>query len=291
MKRAAAAFVVAGSLAGPAVADVLVGADGTRLPGRWIETRAGRHVFDSALLGRIEVPVDRATIERDQAAPAPVTPPSPWGLDISAKLGVDRGSLKTPDDDLDATLRLEHRTERGEWLGVFDYSYRRTDDVLKDDDLTASLAYDRLLGERRFVAGRLYGTSELRSDGDHDATQTASIAAGWRGWEGPGQYLRIGPSVGFIAIDRGDARFEGPALGVYARAKGPIVGKVTFNGELQLLDSLGDGRYGDLALQLRHPLSERLYLALAWDYEWSDFDIESGVSSEWHWVLGWKSRR
>jgi hypothetical protein len=283
------AVAVLALAAGGARADVLVGADGSRLQGTWVETRGGRHVFESTLLGRIEVPSDRATVER--AAPAVPAPVSPWATDVSMKLGIDRGSLKTPDDDLDATLRLERHSARGEWLGVVDYSYRRTDDVRKDDDITASLGYDRLRGPRSFVAGRIYGTRELRSDGEYDATQTASLAMGWRGWEGPDRYLRIGPSVGYLAIDRGDAHFDGGALGLYARGRGPVVGKVTFNAELQVLDSLGEGRYADLALQLRQPLGEHLYLALAWDYTWSDFDVESGVSSEWHWVLGWKSRR
>jgi hypothetical protein len=285
------AAALLGLAAGNACADVLVGADGSRLQGTLVATRDGRHVFDSSLLGRVEVPVDRAKVERGPAVAVTATPASPWATDVSMKLGIDRGSLKTPDDDLDATLRLERRTGRGEWLGVLDYSYRRTDDVRKDDDITASLAYDRLRGPRSFVAGRLYGTRELRSDGQYDATQTASLALGWRGWEGPERYLRIGPSLGYLAIDRGDAHFDGGALGLYARGRGPVVGKVTFNAELQFLDTLGEGRYADLALQLRHPLGEHLYLALAWDYTWSDFDIESGVTSEWHWVLGWKSRR
>jgi hypothetical protein len=287
-RRVAAAML--GLAAGGAHADVLVGADGSRLPGTFVGARGDTLVFDSALLGRIEVPADRAKVERDARAPGVAAPASPWTTDVSMKLGIDRGSLKTPDDDLDATLRLEHATPRGEWLGVHDYSHRRTGDVRKDDDLPASLAYDRLRGPRSFLAGRIHGTQELRSDGDYDTTQTASLALGWRGWEGPDRYLRIGPSLGYVAIDRGPDHFDGGAVGLYARGRGPIVGKVTFNAELQLLDTLGEGRYGDLALQLRHPLGEHLYLALAWDYTWSDFDVESGVSSEWHWVLGWKSR-
>jgi hypothetical protein len=66
--------------------------------------------------------------------------------------------------------------------------------------------------------------------------------------------------------------------------------KVGFSSELQLLDSFGDGRYANLEFRLRHPLSEHLYLALTWNYVWSDVDIESGITSEWRWVLGWQSK-
>ncbi len=284
------AALLAGSLAvfGMARADVLVGADGSRLQGTLVATKSGRYVFDSTLLGRVEVATERANVVvSTQTTSRSPGPSRSWSADVSAKLGVERGSLRTPDDDLDAALRVERRTERGEWLAVLDYGYRRTDEVRKENDVVASVAYDHLRGPRSIAAGRLYGTRELRSDGDYDSTRTASFALGWRGWEGPDRFVRVGPAIGYVAITRGAQDFDGSAVGLYARARGPVGGRVSVTAELQLLDTLGDGRYGDLALQLRHPLSDELYVALTWDYTWSQFDIESGISSEWHWVLGW----
>lgn len=287
----AAAVFLLGSAS--AAADVLVGAQGERIPGRLVEIREGFIVFDSDSFGRLQVREGQAHVERDTAstsvAPAASPAPSAWRADFNAKLGIDRGSLKTAEDDLDATLKLVRISPRGEWHASFDYSYKRTDGTLKDDDLALSLSYDHLLPERRFMAGRVLATTELTSEG-YDATQTLSLAYGWRLWEGKERYLRIGPALGYLAMDRGDERFSGPAFGLYARGKGPVWRKLSYSSELQVLDSFGDGRYANLQLQLRHPLSEHLYLALAWDYVWSDVDIESGITSEWRWVLGWQSQ-
>ena len=59
------AALLAGSLAvfGMARADVLVGADGSRLQGTLVATKSGRYVFDSTLLGRVEVATARFCLE------------------------------------------------------------------------------------------------------------------------------------------------------------------------------------------------------------------------------------
>lgn len=57
---------------------------------------------------------------------------------------------------------------------------------------------------------------------------------------------------------------------------------------MQLLDSMGDGRYATLQMRARRPLGDRLFIAMAWEYEWSDFSIESGITSEWRWEVGWR---
>ena len=300
--------------AATASAEVLVGTQGERIPGRWIETRDGVITFDSPLLGRLQVPADRARVEPDAPAASAASPgnattstqhaadaaraaaptaataakASPWSFDIAVKLGADRGSLKTPEDDLDATLKLVRADAAGELHATFDYNYKRTDGVLKDDDLFASLSYDRLLSHERFLAGRGMVATELSSEG-YDATRALSLAYGWRLWEGRQRYLRIGPAVGWLAMERGPERFNGAAFGLHARAQGPLWRRVDFTAELQALDSFQDGRYAALDLRLRHALGERLYLALAWNYLWSDVDIESGITSEWRWVLGWRS--
>lgn len=311
--------LAAAACAASASAEVLVGAAGERIPGRWIETRDGVIVFESPLLGRLRVPADRARVEADppassagqdatppamqaagtaDAGPPATDPaaraadaiaaPSPWSFDIAVKLGADRGSLKTPEDDLDATLKLVRANAAGELHATLDYNYKRTDGVLKDDDLFASLTYDRLLSHDRFLAGRGMIATELSSEG-YDATRALSLAYGWRLWEGRQRYLRIGPAVGWLAMERGPERFNGAAAGLHARAQGPLWRRVDFSAELQALDSFQDGRYAALDLRVRHALGERLYLALAWNYLWSDVDIESGITSEWRWVLGWRS--
>lgn len=300
--------LAAAACAATASAEVLVGAQGERIPGRWIETRDGVITFDSPLLGRLKVPADRARVEPDAPAataeergqlhlppaenePDPALPAakaSPWSFDVAVKLGADRGSLKTPEDDLDATLKLVRADAAGELHATIDYNYKRTDGVLKDDDLFASLSYDRLLSHDRFLAGRGMVATELSSEG-YDVTRSLSLAYGWRLWEGRQRYVRIGPAVGWLAMERGQERFNGAAFGLHARAQGPLWRRVDFTAELQALDSFQDGRYAALDLRLRHALGERLYLALAWNYLWSDVDIESGITSEWRWVLGWRS--
>ena len=290
MKLASPAQVLAGAVlllaAGQADADaILVGAKGERLGGKVVERGDGYIVFDSDSFGRLRVRADQVRIEEAVAAD-----PSPWSTDVSLKFGVDRGSLKTPEDDLDATLRFMHRSAQGELHGSVDYNYKRTDGVLRDDDITASLSYDRLLANRRFVAGRVLGATELTTEG-YDRTGTVSFAYGWRFGEREDRYLRLGPALGYLTMDRGDRHFGGAAYGLYLRAKGPLFKRISYAGELQVLDALGNGRYANLDFRLQHPLGEHLYLALAWNYVWSDVDIESGITSEWRWVLGWRSQR
>ncbi|HWS76864.1 MAG TPA: DUF481 domain-containing protein, partial [Thermomonas sp.] len=184
-------------------------------------------------------------------------------------------------------LTAVRRTERGEWHGNLAYKYKKTEGELRDNDWLASLAYDRFVSEHRFNAARLMLDNEL-ADGGYDATATATVATGWRLWETPKHYLRIGPALGYLAITRGDERFQGAALGVYARGMTPLYWKATLTGELQFLDSLGTGRYGGAAVRVSRPLSEHLVLSLGWDYAWTDLDLESGVTSVWRWDIAWR---
>jgi hypothetical protein len=298
-------------LSGLAAADVLVSASGDRLKGRLLERREGVLVFESELLGRIEVSEQRARVEPDPAAEAnlaaspgepapdahdaaPATPEAApeakvtrWSTDLSVRLAVDRGSLETPEEDLRVALRGTRPTREGVITAGLDRRHRRTDGDLRDDDWRLESSYERFLDEQHFVAGRALAQRELNS-GHDDQTHAALVAAGWRRWEGENQHLRIGPALGYLGATRSQGQFDSGALGLYATAEGPAWAKLRFGGELIVLDSLGDGRYAYLELRLRQPLGERLFLALVWNYAWSDFDIEPGVRSEWRWDLGWR---
>lgn len=313
MKRVALrALAVAALLgSGPLHADTLVGRNGDRIAGRFVEENNGTIVFVSDLFGRLEVASDQAHVEFEgaaAAAPSKAAPPeqavpsaastspaavaggagSPrWSTDVGIKLNLDRGSLKTSEDRLDVRLTTVRTSVRGEWHGNLAYKFKRTEDELRDNDWLASLAYDRFVSERRFNAARLMLGNELADDG-YDATATATLATGWRLWETPNHYLRIGPAVGYLAITRGDERFNGPALGLYARGMTPLWWKAQLTGELQVLDSLGDGRYGGAAFRISRPLSEHLVLSLGWDYAWTGLAVESGVTSVWRWDLSWR---
>jgi hypothetical protein len=208
-------------------------------------------------------------------------------LDTGVKLNLDRGSLKTSEDRLDVRLDLTRKALRGELHGSINYKYKRTEEELRDDDWLASLSYDRFVSDRRFNAGRLMLSNEYTADG-YDATQTISMATGWRLWESHDHYLRVGPAIGYLAISRGDQQFDGAALGIYARALAPLLWRSSLTGELQALDTLGNGRHVDLELRIRHPLTERIFISMGWDYVWSDFDIESGITSVWRWDMGWR---
>ncbi len=285
-------------------ADVLVSANGDRLKGRLLERREGVLVFQSDLLGRVEVPAENAVIEPDPvsaasatgpdaaAVPVPAAPPpdvpSPrWSSDVGVRLSVDRGSLETPENDFRISVKGQRPTRNGVINTGIDYRHKLTDDVLKDDDWDIEVGYQRFLGADHFVAGRLLAHRELTSEG-YEETKAALLAAGWRWWEAKDQHLRVGPALGYLSVLRSQGRFNAPALGLYATAEGRAWSRVRFSSELVLLDSLGDGRYANLELRLRQPLGERLYLALVWDYAWSDFDIEPGLRSEWRWDLGWR---
>lgn len=298
--RAFALAVLLGS--GPLHADILVGRNGDRISGQFVEHANGRIVFISDAFGRLEVPADTAHVEFEgidptapaaiAAAPAsdhevePAAAPR-WSMDIGAKINLDRGSLKTSEDRLDARLTAVRRTERGEWHGNLSYKYKKTEDELRDNDWLASLAYDRFVSEHRFRAARLMLDNELADDG-YDSTYAATLASGWRLWETPKHYLRIGPAVGYLAITRGDERFQGAALGLYARGMTPLYWKATLTGEMQFLDSLGKGRYGGAAVRINRPLTEHLVLSLGWDYAWTDLALESGVTSVWRWDIAWR---
>ena len=301
--RAFAVAVLLGSA--PLHADTLVGRNGDRISGRFVEQVDGRIVFNSDVFGRLEVASDQAHVEFEGIDPttlAPVAEPTTtaqansvagpaaaprWSMDVGAKINLDRGSLKTSEDRLDARLTSVRRTERGELHGNLAYKYKKTEGELRDNDWLASLAYDRFVSDRRFNAARLMLDNEL-ADGGYDATATATVATGWRLWETPKHYLRIGPAVGYLAITRGDDRFQGAALGVYARGMTPLYWKATLTGELQFLDSLGKGRYGGAAVRLSRPVSDHLVLSLGWDYAWTDLDLESGVTSVWRWDIAWR---
>ncbi|HWS79011.1 MAG TPA: DUF481 domain-containing protein [Thermomonas sp.] len=301
--RALMVAVLLGS--GPLHADTLVGRNGDRISGRVVEQANGRIVFISDMFGRLEVSSDEAHVEFDasdaidaaalpsaaqpvQAASVAAPGASPrWAMDLGAKLNLDRGSLKTSEDRLDARLTAVRRTQRGEWHGNLGYKFKKTEGELRDNDWQASLAYDRFVSEHRFNAARVLLVNEL-ADGGYDATATATLATGWRLWEAPTHYLRIGPAVGYLAVTRGDDRFSGAALGLYARGMTPLHWKATLTGELQFLDSLGKGRYGGAAVRLSRPLSEHLVLSLGWDYAWTDLDLESGVTSVWRWDIAWR---
>lgn len=295
-------------LPGLAFADVLVSPSGDRLQGRLLERRDGVLVFESELLGRIEVPEQRARIEPDPpseagvaaspAAPAANPPDAApkatpdagvqrWSSDLGVRLSVDRGSLETPEEDLRVSLKSTRPTRQGVVRTGIDRRHRRTDGDLRDDDWRLESSYERFLSDQYFVAGRALASQELSSD-QYDKTYAALAAAGWRLWEGEKQYLRIGPALGYLGATRSQGQFDSGALGLYATAEGPMWAKLRFGGELVVLDSLGDGRYANLEMRLRQPLGDRLYLALVWNYAWSDFDIEPGVRSEWRWDLGWR---
>jgi hypothetical protein len=292
-------------------ADTLVGQNGDRLAGRFIEEKDGKIVFISDLLGRLEIASDQVRVEYDPDDERPLSPStqatqsaqssqssqsSPlveaattphWSMDLGVKINLDRGSLKTSEDRLDARLTSTRQTARGELHGNLWYKYKATEGEVRDNDWLGSLAYDRFVSPRRFNAGRLTLGSEL-VDGGYDSTGALSVATGWRLWETPKHFLRIGPALGYLSITRGDQGFKGGSVGLYARGLAPLMGKARLTGELQYLDTLGNGRYGTVAVRVTHPLTERLFVSLGWDYVWSDFDIESGISSQWRWDLGWR---
>ena len=280
-------------------ADVLIGPNGERLPGHVIEEKDGVLVFQSDFMGRITVQSDRARVEREPVPAAqdkPATQSSPaasasisaphWTSEIEAKIGQDRGSLKTPEDTRNVALKLSRKSDDGELTASAKYKYKKTDEQLKDDDWLASVSYDRFLAGDHFLVGRLLGSSELTSNG-YDKTGTIAAAYGWRLWEKPGQYLRIGPAAGYLSLERSGEKFDGPAVGLYARVKYPLWGGISFDGEVEQLNASAGNRYGIAELRLKRPLTERLYIALDWLYTASHVEIESGVSSEWRWVIGW----
>lgn len=284
-----------------AAEEVLVAANGDRVTGRVVERADGWLVFDSEAFGRIRVRESEAQVlsagepVANSPDPAPAEPAvqkaaNPWSFELGLKLGADRGSLETPENEVDATVRFVRTSEIGELHGNVAYGYTRSEDRLKDDDMSASLSYDRWMSDEHFISGRVIGSSDLVDDG-YDVTRTISAAWGWRLMEGDARYLRIGPALGYLWIERGQESFNGTALGLYARAKGPLAGRITYSGELQYLDSLDDGRYANLDFRLQHPLTDSLQVGLTWRYLWSDVAIDSGISSEWRWEITWRPHK
>jgi len=292
-------------------ADTLVGRNGDRIAGQFVEEKDGKIIFISDLFGKLELATDQAHVEHDtpdensRSPTMPATPSTPstpvtqvrtpdksddapnWSMDLGVKINLDRGSLKTSEDRLDANLTSTRQTARGELHGKLSYKYKATEGEVRDNDWLGSLAYDRFVSPRRFNAGRLTLGSEL-VDGSYDATSALSVATGWRFWETPRHFLRIGPALGYLSITRGDQAFSGASLGLYARGMTPLVGRARLTGEMQYLDTLGNGRYGTAAVRVTNPLTERMFVSLGWDYVWSDFDIESGITSVWRWDIGWR---
>jgi len=282
---------------GPALADVLVGPHGERLPGHVIEEKGEYITFESDFLGRVQVRSEQAHIERDPPPPpmpgappasskAAITPPH-WVFDLSLKLDQDRGSLKTPDDTFNSSGKATRASTDGELVATVDYKYRRTDNVLKDDNWLISTSYDKFLSSELFLSTRFLGVSNLTSAG-YDQTATLTAAGGWRLWEAPGKYVRIGPAIGYLAIKPGgEQTFDGPAIGFYARTVYPLWLGTILDGELQVLQASAGNRYSIVQMRLKRPISEHLYVAVDWLYTLSRVEVQSGIKSEWHWVLGW----
>jgi len=279
-------------------ADVLVGPNGERLPGHVVDEKDGVLIFQSDFLGRVQVRADMARVERDapaagvearrspsQATAAPTLPR--FVSDLGISFGQDRGSLKTLEDKLDGTWKLSRQTADGELAGTLTYKYKRTDHALKNDDWLGSISYDKFLSEDYFLNGRALGLNELTSQG-YESTGIFSLASGWRLLEEPNRYVRIGPAVGYMTLTRGGQTFDGAAIGLYARTVYPIFRRVSFEGEFQVLSAAHGNTYAISQLRLKRPLTPHLYLAVDWLYAWSHVDIESGIKSEWRWVLGWK---
>ncbi len=187
---------------------------------------------------------------------------------------------------MDASWKLARQTDDGELTGVLSYKYKNTDHVLKNDDWLGSISYDRFVSGDRFVNARLLGVTELADQG-YDASGTFSFAYGWRLWDEPQKYLRVGPAVGYLALKRSGQTFQGVAAGFYARSLYPLWLGVVMDEELQFLDASAASRYAISQMRLKRSINEHLYLALDWLYTWSHVEIESGVRSEWRWVLGW----
>ena len=296
---ACAAMLLCCAFPGEVRADVLVGPNGERLPGHVIEDKDGVLVFHSDFLGRITLQSDRARVEREPVRTdkdnaeeqagrsATKTTAAPrWSSEVEAKIGQDRGSLKTPEDTLNGAFKLSRKSDDGELTASAKYKYKKTAEQLKDDDWLASVSYDRFLDGDRFLAGRLLGSSELTSNG-YDKTGTIAAAYGWRFWEKPGRFLRIGPAAGYLSLERSGETFDGPAVGAYLRLKYPLWGRISLDAEVEQLNASAGNRYGIAEIRLKRPLTERLYVALDWLYTASHVEIESGVSSEWRWVIGW----
>ncbi len=285
------AALLAGLLPLTANADVLIGANGERLVGRVIKQKNGIIHFDSETLGRIKVPADKVRLE--STAPDAVAAPetaavltAQWHAEVSGKVSLDRGSLQTPEERLDMSFKLDRKTESHAFYSTLAYNYKRKNDVLDDDDWLLSLSDDKFISDERILSARLLATQELTSTGTDD-TLTLSAAYGWRLWETPERYLRIGPALGYLSMTRDTGEFKGPAAGLYTRALWPVFAKSTFSAELQALESFNDGSYVNLEMRLRRPLSKHFFVGVGWNYAWSDVELESGVTSKWRWDFGW----
>jgi hypothetical protein len=286
------AALLAGLLPLTANAEVLIGANGERLVGRVIKQKNGIIHFDSETLGRIKVPADKVRLEsaarETVAVPAAVAEPAAqWHAEVSGKLSLDRGSLQTPEERLDMSFKLDRLTETHAFYSTVSYNYKRKNNQMDDDDWLLSISDDKFISAERILSARLLATQELTSTGTDD-TLTLSAAYGWRLWETPEQYLRIGPALGYLSLTRDTGEFKGPAAGLYARALWPVFAKSTFSAELQALESFDDGSYVNLEMRLRRPLSEHFFVGVGWNYAWSDVELESGVTSKWRWDFGWK---
>jgi hypothetical protein len=285
------ATLFAGMIPAVAAAEVLIGANGERLVGRVIKQKNGIIHFDSETLGRIKVPADKvrlesAALDAGVSAETAAEPPVQWHAEVSGKVSLDRGSLQTPEDRLDMSFKLDRLTEKHAFYSTVSYNYKRKNDQLDDDDWLLSISDDKFISDDRILSARLLATQELTSTGTDD-TLTLSAAYGWRLWETPEQYLRIGPALGYLSLTRDTGEFKGPAAGLYARALWPVFAKSTFSAELQALESFDDGSYVNLEMRLRRPLSEHFFIGVGWNYSWSDVELESGVTSKWRWDFGW----
>lgn len=289
--------VLAFALAQPVYADVLLSANGERLVGRFIKEKNGIIYFNSDSLGRIKVSAEKMRIERtadaqqpaiaNQADPQIESAEAKWNAELSGKISIDRGSLQTPEDRLDITTKVERKTPNHELYSTVSYNYKNKNDVVDDDDWLISISDDKFLNEEHFIAARFLATQEKTTEG-FDQTQTLSAAYGWRLWETPEHYLRIGPALGYLSLARSDGEFNGPAVGIYGRALWPIFQANIFSAELQALDSLSDGSYVNLEMRLRRSITKHFFMGVAWNYSWSDVELESGITSKWRWDFGWQ---
>jgi putative salt-induced outer membrane protein YdiY len=307
--------------------DVLIGPDGERLTGTLVSEQEGWIEFDSTLLGRVRIESERVRIERaaasapstaveaglagtttESAAPdvdperttpvagvvaAPILArigwvPDGWTQSVGLSARILGGSRE--DDKVESTLEYKARRGDGDNASSFDvrYSREREEGIVSENDWRVGLRHEYEFGDRRFSVGSFTHRGDLE-DGERKLSRSFAAGTGWRLVETERVNLRLAPGYAFVRVRdaRGPGSGSGPAA--YVRVAWRPIGKLEVSGTGMIAasnQSLGRN-FVDANARVDWPLTERLGVAVRWDYTRNEFDFDTGDASNLHFLLTW----
>lgn len=214
--------------------------------------------------------------------------PDGWTQSVGLSARILGGSRE--DDKVETTLEYKAQRGDGDNASSFDvrYSREREEGIVSENDWRVGLRHEYEFGDRRFSVGSFTHRGDLE-DGERKLSRSFAAGTGWRLVETERVNLRLAPGYAFVRVRdaRGPGSGSGPAA--YVRVAWRPIGKLEVSGTGMIAasnQSLGRN-FVDANARIDWPLTERLGVAVRWDYTRNEFDFDTGDASNLHFLLTW----